>query len=62
MNQKPRHRKMDSLVNKPPATYCCPHIGLQEALGAFVAHVTMYAGGDADPVLSLTLGQWERTA
>ena len=61
MNQKPRHRKMDRLMNKPPALYCFLHIGLIQALGAFV-FVTVYTGGDLAPVCSLTLGQWERTA
>lgn len=57
MNQKPHHRQMEGLVNKPAAIYCCPHTGLMQGSGALVVHVTMYAGGDLDPVLSLTLGQ-----
>ncbi|XP_075419677.1 potassium-transporting ATPase alpha chain 2 [Tenrec ecaudatus] len=43
MNQKPRHKKEDRLVNRPLAIYSYLHIGLMQSLGAFVVYFTVYA-------------------
>uniref|UniRef100_G1RUC7 Sodium/potassium-transporting ATPase subunit alpha n=1 Tax=Nomascus leucogenys TaxID=61853 RepID=G1RUC7_NOMLE len=43
MNRKPRHKKKDRLVNQPLAVYSYLHIGLMQALGAFLVYFTAYA-------------------
>ncbi|CAO2591081.1 Potassium-transporting ATPase alpha chain 2 [Lemmus lemmus] len=43
MNRKPRHKKKDRLVNKQLAIYSYLHIGLMQALGAFLVYFTVYA-------------------
>nr|XP_055100298.1 potassium-transporting ATPase alpha chain 2 [Symphalangus syndactylus] len=43
MNRKPRHKKKDRLVNQPLAVYSYLHIGLMQALGAFLVYFTIYA-------------------
>uniref|UniRef100_A0A8C2UTK2 Sodium/potassium-transporting ATPase subunit alpha n=2 Tax=Chinchilla lanigera TaxID=34839 RepID=A0A8C2UTK2_CHILA len=43
MNRKPRHKKKDRLVNQQLAVYSYLHIGLMQALGAFLVYFTVYA-------------------
>nr|XP_042140854.1 potassium-transporting ATPase alpha chain 2 isoform X1 [Peromyscus maniculatus bairdii] len=43
MNRKPRHKKKDRLVNRQLAIYSYLHIGLMQALGAFLVYFTVYA-------------------
>ncbi|XP_005372048.3 potassium-transporting ATPase alpha chain 2 [Microtus ochrogaster] len=43
MNRKPRHKKKDRLVNQQLAIYSYLHIGLMQALGAFLVYFTVYA-------------------
>ncbi|XP_049637598.1 potassium-transporting ATPase alpha chain 2 [Suncus etruscus] len=61
MNRKPRHKKRDRLVNKPLAIYSYLHIGLMQALGAFVVYFTVYAQEGFWPSSLLHLRvEWEK--
>ncbi|XP_059759449.1 potassium-transporting ATPase alpha chain 2 isoform X1 [Balaenoptera ricei] len=61
MNRKPRHKKKDRLVNKPLAVYSYLHIGLMQALGAFVVYFTVYAQEGFRPSTLLNLRvEWEK--
>ncbi|XP_005888792.2 potassium-transporting ATPase alpha chain 2 [Bos mutus] len=60
MNRKPRHKKKDRLVNAPLALYSYLHIGLMQALGAFVTYFTVYAQQGFLPSAILHLRvEWE---
>ncbi|XP_026972573.1 potassium-transporting ATPase alpha chain 2 [Sagmatias obliquidens] len=61
MNRKPRDKKKDRLVNKPLAVYSYLHIGLMQALGAFVVYFTVYAQEGFRPSTLLNLRvEWEK--
>ncbi|KAI4538854.1 hypothetical protein MG293_011121, partial [Ovis ammon polii] len=61
MNRKPRHKKKDRLVNAPLALYSYLHIGLMQALGAFVTYFTVYAQQGFLPSTILNLRvEWEK--
>ncbi|XP_007517265.2 potassium-transporting ATPase alpha chain 2 [Erinaceus europaeus] len=61
MNRKPRHKKKDRLVNAPLAIYSYLHIGLMQALGAFVLYFTVYAQQGFRPNTLLNLRvDWEK--
>ncbi|XP_012578634.1 PREDICTED: potassium-transporting ATPase alpha chain 2 isoform X1 [Condylura cristata] len=60
MNRKPRHKKKDRLVNQQLVTYAYLHIGLMQALGAFVVYFTVYAQEGFRPSTLLNLRvKWE---
>ncbi|XP_069859241.1 potassium-transporting ATPase alpha chain 2 isoform X2 [Dipodomys merriami] len=60
MNRKPRHKKKDRLVNKNLAIYSYLHIGLMQALGAFLVYFTVYAQQGFWPTTLINLRvQWE---
>ncbi|XP_039729031.1 potassium-transporting ATPase alpha chain 2 [Pteropus medius] len=60
MNRKPRHKKRDRLVNKQLAVYSYLHIGLMQALGAFLVYFTVYAQEGFTPTTLLNLRvAWE---
>nr|XP_044633418.1 LOW QUALITY PROTEIN: potassium-transporting ATPase alpha chain 2 [Equus asinus] len=61
MNRKPRHKKKDRLVNAPLAIYSYLHIGLMQALGAFVVYFTVYAQEGFRPSALINLRvEWEK--
>uniref|UniRef100_H0WNI0 Sodium/potassium-transporting ATPase subunit alpha n=1 Tax=Otolemur garnettii TaxID=30611 RepID=H0WNI0_OTOGA len=61
MNRKPRHKKRDRLVNAPLAVYSYLHIGLMQALGAFVVYFTVYAQEGFQPTSLINLRvDWEK--
>ncbi|XP_045149961.1 potassium-transporting ATPase alpha chain 2 [Echinops telfairi] len=61
MNQKPRHKKEDRLVNRPLAIYSYLHIGLMQSLGAFVVYFTVYAQEGFRPGFLIGLRvDWEK--
>uniref|UniRef100_A0A8C5V0P8 Sodium/potassium-transporting ATPase subunit alpha n=1 Tax=Microcebus murinus TaxID=30608 RepID=A0A8C5V0P8_MICMU len=60
MNRKPRHKKRDRLVNMPLAVYSYLHIGLMQALGAFLVYFTVYAQQGFLPSALINLRvEWE---
>ncbi|XP_053419918.1 potassium-transporting ATPase alpha chain 2 isoform X1 [Nycticebus coucang] len=61
MNRKPRHKKRDRLVNAPLAVYSYLHIGLMQALGAFLVYFTVYAQEGFLPISLINLRvEWEK--
>uniref|UniRef100_A0A2K5YEL0 Sodium/potassium-transporting ATPase subunit alpha n=1 Tax=Mandrillus leucophaeus TaxID=9568 RepID=A0A2K5YEL0_MANLE len=61
MNRKPRHKKKDRLVNQPLAVYSYLHIGLMQALGAFLVYFTVYAQEGFLPRSLINLRvEWEK--
>ncbi|KAL2770047.1 potassium-transporting ATPase alpha chain 2 isoform 1 [Daubentonia madagascariensis] len=61
MNRKPRHKKRDRLVNMPLAVYSYLHIGLMQALGAFLVYFTVYAQQGFLPSSLINLRvEWEK--
>ncbi|XP_008590050.1 PREDICTED: potassium-transporting ATPase alpha chain 2 [Galeopterus variegatus] len=61
MNRKPRHKKKDRLVNAPLAVYSYLHIGLMQALGAFVVYFVVYAQEGFRPGALIGLREeWEK--
>uniref|UniRef100_A0A8D2CGV1 Sodium/potassium-transporting ATPase subunit alpha n=1 Tax=Sus scrofa TaxID=9823 RepID=A0A8D2CGV1_PIG len=61
MNRKPRDKNKDRLVNAPLAVYSYLHIGLMQALGAFVVYFTVYAQEGFRPATLLNLRvEWEK--
>uniref|UniRef100_A0A8C3W292 Sodium/potassium-transporting ATPase subunit alpha n=1 Tax=Catagonus wagneri TaxID=51154 RepID=A0A8C3W292_9CETA len=61
MNRKPRDKKKDRLVNAPLAVYSYLHIGLMQALGAFLVYFTVYAQEGFRPTTLLNLRvEWEK--
>uniref|UniRef100_A0A2K6GIA7 Sodium/potassium-transporting ATPase subunit alpha n=1 Tax=Propithecus coquereli TaxID=379532 RepID=A0A2K6GIA7_PROCO len=61
MNRKPRHKKRDRLVNMPLAVYSYLHIGLMQALGAFLVYFTVYAQQGFLPRTLINLRvEWEK--
>nr|XP_031321519.1 potassium-transporting ATPase alpha chain 2 [Camelus dromedarius] len=61
MNRKPRHKKKDRLVNLPLAVYSYLHIGLMQALGAFLVYFTVYAQEGFQPSALINLRvEWEK--
>ncbi|XP_077630825.1 potassium-transporting ATPase alpha chain 2 [Crocuta crocuta] len=60
MNRKPRHKKKDRLVNQQLAIYSYLHIGLMQAVGAFVVYLTVYAQEGFTPgILTNLRVAWE---
>uniref|UniRef100_A0A667FLM7 Sodium/potassium-transporting ATPase subunit alpha n=1 Tax=Lynx canadensis TaxID=61383 RepID=A0A667FLM7_LYNCA len=60
MNRKPRHKKKDRLVNQQLAIYSYLHIGLMQAVGAFVVYFTVYAQEGFKPSILADLRvEWE---
>ncbi|XP_021092056.1 potassium-transporting ATPase alpha chain 2 isoform X1 [Heterocephalus glaber] len=61
MNRKPRHKKKDRLVNHQLAIYSYLHIGLMQALGAFLVYFTVYAQQGFWPTSLINLRvRWEK--
>ncbi|NP_001166387.1 potassium-transporting ATPase alpha chain 2 [Cavia porcellus] len=61
MNRKPRHKKKDRLVNHQLAIYSYLHIGLMQALGAFLVYFTVYAQQGFWPTSLIQLRvKWEQ--
>uniref|UniRef100_G3RT56 Sodium/potassium-transporting ATPase subunit alpha n=1 Tax=Gorilla gorilla gorilla TaxID=9595 RepID=G3RT56_GORGO len=61
MNRKPRHKNKDRLVNQPLAVYSYLHIGLMQALGAFLVYFTVYAQEGFLPRTLINLRvEWEK--
>ncbi|KAM5147388.1 LOW QUALITY PROTEIN: potassium-transporting ATPase alpha chain 2-like [Callospermophilus lateralis] len=61
MNRKPRHKKKDRLVNEQLAIYSYLHIGLMQALGAFLVYFTVYAQAGFWPTSLINLRvEWEK--
>uniref|UniRef100_F6Z6X5 Sodium/potassium-transporting ATPase subunit alpha n=1 Tax=Macaca mulatta TaxID=9544 RepID=F6Z6X5_MACMU len=61
MNRKPRRKKKDRLVNQPLAVYSYLHIGLMQALGAFLVYFTVYAQEGFLPRSLINLRvEWEK--
>ncbi|KAK2497248.1 hypothetical protein MC885_020876 [Smutsia gigantea] len=61
MNRKPRHKKKDRLVNQALAIYSYLHIGLMQAVGAFVVYFAVYAQeGFRPPALISLRVEWEK--
>ncbi|XP_064441843.1 potassium-transporting ATPase alpha chain 2-like [Mirounga angustirostris] len=62
MNRKPRHKKKDRLVNEQLAMYSYLHIGLMQAVGAFVVYFTVYAQEGFKPSALINVRvEWENS-
>uniref|UniRef100_A0A6I8N4X0 Sodium/potassium-transporting ATPase subunit alpha n=1 Tax=Ornithorhynchus anatinus TaxID=9258 RepID=A0A6I8N4X0_ORNAN len=61
MNRKPRHKKRDRLVNEQLAIYSYLHIGIIQAIGAFLVYFTVYAeqGFRPERLIGLRV-EWEK--
>ncbi|XP_038609518.1 potassium-transporting ATPase alpha chain 2 [Tachyglossus aculeatus] len=61
MNRKPRHKKRDRLVNQQLAVYSYLHIGIIQAIGAFLVYFTVYAEQGFRPERLIDLRvEWEK--
>ncbi|XP_035584916.1 potassium-transporting ATPase alpha chain 2-like [Zalophus californianus] len=62
MNRKPHYKKKDRLVNQQLTIYSYLHIGLMQAVGAFIVYFTVYAQEGFKPSVLINIRvEWENS-